>query len=181
MLTYTYSPYKKDYSAFIKTDCTLRKTPRMNHLKFAILFYSLVFMGGVITAQNCDQLKSDILKEEARVSSLEDELKSVSGYDEKKALTIEIRELEGAIAVMKTEFGECAASAGLMTGDTYLLNKGLRQRANGSIIGAVGLVVAGAGAAAMATPLIAVGGILGLFGLVQEVSGSSKVLKATKE
>ena len=153
----------------------------MNRLKFPILLFSLVFMGGAITAQNCDQLKSDILNEEARVRSLEDELKSVSGYDEKKALTIEIRELEGAIAVLKTEYGECAASAGLMTGDTYLLNRGLRQRASGSIIGAVGLVVAGAGAAAMATPLIAVGGILSLFGLVQEVSGSLKVLKATKE
>ena len=153
----------------------------MHHLKFSVLLFSLIVMGGGIFAQNCDQLKSDILNEEARVKSLEEELKAASGYDDKKALSIEIRGLEDAIVVLKTELGECAASAGLMTGDTYLLNQGLRQRASGSIIGVIGVVVAGVGVAAVATPVIAVGGVLSLLGLVQEVSGSSKVLKATRE
>ena len=135
----------------------------------------------VVHAQDCEQLKADIEKNSAQIEALRTDFEEASSYDEKKALTLEIRELEDRVGALRVEYGECASSAGLMTGDTYLLNQGLRQRASGSILTVVGAGVAVAGAAVLTAPLMAAGGIIGLIGGIQIVSGSSKVLKATKE
>lgn len=161
---------------------TLAKIQNMKLIQSTLLLLLLFSVFSVAAqAQDCEQLKADMEAKMAQIESLRTDFEEASTYDEKKALTLEIRELEGRMDALRVEYGECASSAGLMTGDTYLLNQGLRQRASGSILGVVGGGVAVVGLVAVATPLLAAGGVISLVGGIQIVSGSSKVLKATKE
>ena len=63
--------------------------------------------------------------------------------------------------------------------NTFIL--GSRRSANGTILGGLGFGLAAIGGAAVFSPLVVLGGALGLVGYVQTVSGSALVLRAIDE
>ena len=136
-----------------------------------------------LQAQDCDALMQQIGTYQADLDALQSRMDDATEYDEKKALAQEMRAIEGEVRLLRVEYRACMNESGEM-GDPELLKQGLRQRAQGTLMTCAGAVLVALGTASTGgalLPLVYAGAGLGLVGTAQNVSGSSKVLKATKE
>jgi opacity protein-like surface antigen len=145
-----------------------------------LLFFFVASLG--LQAQDCEALKQQIDTQQADIDVLQTRMDEASEYDQKKAVAQEMRAVEGEIRLLKVEYRACMNESGEM-GDPELLKRGLRQRAQGTLVSFAGaaLVVVGTVSSGGILPLVYAGVGLGLVGTAQNISGSALVLKATKE
>ena len=145
-----------------------------------LLFFFVASFG--MQAQDCEALKQQIDTQQADIDVLQTRMDEASEYDQKKAIAQEMRAVEGEIRLLKVEYRACMSESGEM-GDPELLKRGLRQRAQGTLVSIAGaaLVVVGTVSSGGILPLVYAGAGLGLVGTAQNISGSALVMKATKE
>ena len=136
-----------------------------------------------LCAQDCETLMQQIGTQQADIDVLQSRMDDASEYDEKKAIAQEMRGIESEIRLLRVEYRACMNESGEM-GDPELLKRGLRQRAQGTLLTAAGTVLIVLGTASSGgalIPFVYAGAGIGLVGTVQNISGSNKVLKATKQ